>query len=419
MHEPRTRTATTREIKETISEETMKNKGGSVWKYIARNGERLWRYQFETDSLEGKRQRFSRAGFSTRGDARNALNAAIKDYQERKALPVEPFPAKETFADWVRAWLRDYGPERCQPKTLERYHALASYILDAKEGEPAKLAATPLIEADHKIIEAALRALLRMKAKRIAHLSPKTVREIAAVLSVSLNEAFRLEKIMINPLLRVRLPKVERVEARSLSPEEVRRLRDACSGDWTFVFIELALATGARRGELLALTWSDVDWLNSALSISKSLEETRAGGLRVKAPKNGKPRRFRIGQSVIASLQFQQSKVSEHRRLCGDAYQDNGLIFCKPDGAYFSPDLVSQAIIRRMKKAGIGNASLHSLRHTHASSLLSNGVPLPAVSARLGHADTNITARIYSHALPEDDVRAADAWENVVRGPIQ
>lgn len=67
-----------------------------------------------------------------------------------------------------------------------------------------------------------------------------------------------------------------------------------------------------------------------------------------------------------------------------------------------------------MRRAGIKKASLHTLRHTHGSSLLSKGVPLGAVSARLGHADPNITARIYLHALPDDDTRAADAWESVI-----
>lgn len=397
----------------------MKNRGGSVWKYIARSGERLWRFQFEGDPIEGRRQRLSRAGFSTRADALKALDAAIGDFEQRKQFKSQPAPTQDTLAEWVRTWLRDYGPERCQPKTLERYRGLASYILDATEGEPAQLAATPLEAVGHKQVELALRALLRMKAKRVAHLSVKTVREVAGVLSVALNEAFRLEKININPLLRVKLPKAERSEARALSSEEIAKLREACRGDWTFTFVELALATGARRGELLAITWSDVDWLNSALSISKSLEETRADGLRVKAPKSGKSRRFRIGQTTIVALQFLQAQVSEHRRLVGSMYQKHDLVFCRPDGAYFSPDLVSQAIRRRMKKACIKDASLHTLRHTHASSLLSKGVPLPTVSARLGHADTNITARIYSHALPQDDARAADAWENVMRGQIQ
>jgi integrase len=72
-----------------------------------------------------------------------------------------------------------------------------------------------------------------------------------------------------------------------------------------------------------------------------------------------------------------------------------------------------------MKKAGIKDASLHTLRHTHAASLLLKGISLPAVSARLGRADTNITARVHSHVLPADDARAAEAWESLVRGPIQ
>ncbi|HXS94617.1 MAG TPA: tyrosine-type recombinase/integrase [Candidatus Limnocylindrales bacterium] len=72
-----------------------------------------------------------------------------------------------------------------------------------------------------------------------------------------------------------------------------------------------------------------------------------------------------------------------------------------------------------MRKAGITTASFHTLRHTHASNLLSRGVPLPAVSARLGHADANVTARVYSHALPADDQRAADTWDAIIKGSVQ
>jgi len=72
-----------------------------------------------------------------------------------------------------------------------------------------------------------------------------------------------------------------------------------------------------------------------------------------------------------------------------------------------------------MRKAGIKNGSLHSLRHSHASNLLSRGVPLPAVSVRLGHSDTNVTARIYAHALPADDQRAADVWDEFVTKSVQ
>ncbi len=394
----------------------MKNRAGSATKYRTKNGARLWRYQFDADPLDGKRRLLGKAGFETRAAAMTAMQSAIQAYKAGKALPTTAPPPKETVGDWVRIWLRDYAPQRCSPKTIERYHQLAGYILNATEGEPAQLAAVPLAEVDHVRVESALYALLRMPAKRRAHLSSKSVREVAAVLGVSLNKAFKLGKILVNPLLRVELPKVERTEARSLNGDEIQRLREACRGDWTFTFVEIALATGCRRGELLALTWPDIDWLTSTLTISKSIEET-AAGLRVKKPKGNKPRKFRIGQTAIVALRFQQEQQAEHRRLCGPDYRDSSLIFCQPDGSYLWPHLVSQTIVRRIERAGIPDASLHTLRHTHGSSLLSKGVPLPAVSARLGHADTNITARIYSHALPEDDARAADAWESTVTTP--
>jgi integrase len=153
------------------------------------------------------------------------------------------------------------------------------------------------------------------------------------------------------------------------------------------------------------------------LTVGKSLEETSAG-LRIKRPKSGRVRKFRIGPTAVAALRFQQEQQIEHRRMYGADYRGD-LIFCRSDGSYLWPHLVSQTIVRRVQKAGIKHASLHTLRHTHASNLISVGLPLPAVSARLGHADVNITARIYSHAMPDDDARAADAWETVVKGRIQ
>ena len=156
---------------------------------------------------------------------------------------------------------------------------------------------------------------------------------------------------------------------------------------------------------MLALTWQDVDWLARTLRIDESLEQTRKG-LRVKRPKNGRARVFRIPQSALSALEFHRTQQQESKRLFGSDYHDSDLIFCQPNGDFLKPDIVSQTIIRRLLKAGIKNASLHSMRYTHGSHLLSRGVPLPAVSARLGHSDTHVTAKVYSHALPADDDRA-------------
>ena len=230
-------------------------------------------------------------------------------------------------------------------------------------------------------LETALFGLLKAPGKRRKHLSVRTVRNIAGVLNVALNKAFRLELIPVDPMFRVEQPKYKRKDARSLTPEEMQALRKVCRGDWTFVLIELGLASGARRGELLALTWLDVDWLSRTVTINKSLEQTKAG-LRLKGTKNDEMRVCRLPQAAIVALQFLKEQQTEHRRLFGKDYKDQGLVFCKPNGDFLTPDLISQTIIRRLRKAGIKDASLHSCRHSHASNLLSKGIPLSAVSKR-------------------------------------
>jgi integrase len=393
---------------------------GSVTKYaIAGSSRPRWRYRIDAGTDEtGRRIQEGRGGFAKEGEAETAMKRHIAELQDRvevsaRAAERAAAPAPKTLGAWLREWLDTYAPARCQPKTLERYRGLAAYITEAG-GPCAGIAQTPLAELKHAPIEAALYALMRAKGKRRQHISARSVRHVAGVLNVALNKAFRLDLIAVNPMLRVELPNAEAKDAFSLTMDQIQALRAACRGDWTFALIEVALATGARRGEILALQWADIDWATSTLTISRSLEQTKAG-LRIKKPKSNKQRAIRLPQwSGITVLQFLRSEQREQRRLFAGDYRDNDLVFCQPDGRYLEPDLISQVIVRRMRKAGIEVGSLHTLRHTHTSILLSLGVPLSAISARLGHSDTNVTARIYAHAIPADDQRAADAWDSAL-----
>jgi integrase len=308
-----------------------------------------------------------------------------------------------TLEQWLTEWITCYAPGRCRSrKTIERYRELAGYVTGGPSEQLRELAGRPLKGIRHIELEPALLALVGAKGKRRA-LSARSVRHIAGLLSVAFKKAFKLEIISENPMLKVDLPVMVMKEARSLTLAEIQILRLVYRHDWTFPLIELALATGCRRGELLAFEWSDLDWGKRAIVIRRSLEQT-ADGLRVKNTKSEKPRVCSLPQAAMVALE-------SHRPTT------NGkLIFCDRNGDHLNPALVSQTIVRRLQRVGIRNASLHTLRHTHASNLLSRGVPLPAVSARLGHADTNITARIYSHALPADDRRAADAWDSLLLG---
>jgi integrase len=109
----------------------------------------------------------------------------------------------------------------------------------------------------------------------------------------------------------------------------------------------------------------------------------------------------------------------EHRARFGPGYQNKNLIFARPDGGYYSPKHLSTRISHAMRRAGLEGVSMHSLRHSYASQQLSNGVPITAVSAALGHANPNITLAIYSHVMPTDNEAAAQAWNNAMSDVIR
>jgi integrase len=178
-----------------------------------------------------------------------------------------------------------------------------------------------------------------------------------------------------------------------------------------YPLLVLAAATGCRRGELLALQWADLDVDTGLLTVSKSLEQTRAG-LRVKSTKSEDPREMGVPEWALEVLKEHGTEQARDRAMFGTDYVDNNLIFCQPCGQYYSPDRLGARVVELMRDSGLPGVSLHSLRHSHASILLSNGVPTAVVSQRLGHADQNITLAIYSHALPADARAAAKIWND-------
>jgi integrase len=204
----------------------------------------------------------------------------------------------------LKQWLECLTAHRCQPKTMERCRQLAAYVTTSTAPEISKLANMPLSSVARKDLKLALFALLRVKAQRREHIFPRTVRHIAGLISSALSEAVELEMLPADPMLGIKgLPAAEKPEVRALTPAEIRLLRDVCRGDWTFPLVEVAMAAGCRRGELLALQWTDIAWESRTLNVSRSLEQT-AAGLRIKTTKSKKTRHFELSKSAITALQF-------------------------------------------------------------------------------------------------------------------
>ena len=217
---------------------------------------------------------------------------------------------------------------------------------------------------------------------------------------------------------RVRLPKLTKRAPAVVDQDKLLALLERSRGTRLYPLIVLASATGCRRGELLALTWSDVDEATGDLLVSRSLEQTRHGGLRVKGTKSGEPRRFSVPEAALTVLRDHREEQNRDRQLFGPDYQDHNLIFCQPNGAYYSPDRVGARVVEMMRAVGLEGVSLHSLRHSHASILLGKGTPIAVVSERLGHSNQNITLSIYSHALPADSKTAAKVWNDAMADVI-
>jgi integrase len=202
----------------------------------------------------------------------------------------------------------------------------------------------------------------------------------------------------------------------ALMPSEQMRLIKSATGPWCLpMFLEMSAATGARRGEVLALRWSDIQEGRQVL-IARSLTQTRQV-LKFKGTKTEKPRRVELPSSVLTPLEAHRRQQEQFRRQFGPDYRaDLDLIFANPDGTPLKPDSVSAAVSLLCRRLGLPKgASLHTLRHTHGSFLLADGVDLATVSERLGHSSVRVTADIYSHALRGRDQEAARRYDNFMR----
>jgi integrase len=386
---------------------------GCVFKRKLPSGSITWGYSIDAGRDEnGKRKQIFKSGFGTKSAACTALRQRLNEKDEGELVKPDP----TTFAAFIEEWLKEHAERNCTPKTVERYRQLAKYILP-------HIGTTRLQDLSALMLERVFNRIKDAggwdrKAKAARPLSAKTVRHIAGLLHVALSTALRWKLIKANPVDGVQLPKVKKREARSLDTEQIAAFVEATRAHGVYEFVMIAVATGCRRGELLALTWSDVDFVGRILRVSKSLEQTKEG-LRVKSTKTEKPREISLPKSSIAVLRTHRSSQAENRRLFNRDYRDDlNLVFAAPDGNYLKPDSLTAKVCLLANKAGLKGIGLHTLRHSHGSVLLSKGVSLPTVSKRLGHSSVYVTATVYSHALSKDETAAADVWDEAVNSKI-
>jgi integrase len=338
---------------------------GCIFKRKLESGKVVWGYSIDLFTDEnGKRVRPQKTGFEKKGDAEAALSVVLREKEDGSLIK----PVPKTLGEFIDEWLREHAEQHCAPKTVERYRQLAAYALP-------HLGTVQLADLSPLILERLYGRLLKEGGRRQhrveagcksepAPLSAKTVRHVAGVIHSALNCAVRWKLIKLNPADACQLPRVERKEAKALDTDATEWFIDAARGNWLYPILVFAAATGCRRGEILALKWTDLALESdpAIAFISRSLEQTQAG-LRMKTTKNGKSRPIPLPSLAVEALKAHLQQQQDDKRQFGQQYRELGLVFSSPEGDYLKPDSVTAKACLLAQKAGLKGIGLHSLRH--------------------------------------------------------
>ena len=370
-------------------------KRGESWSYVVRvtnhdtgRSRPKWVGGFPTE----------KAAKAARDEARVAARRG--DYVDRSAV---------TVTGYLREWQVSHSVA-VKPKTMAGYRELAERYVIPRIGGMRLQAVRP------GTLSRLYRDLLAGGGHNGRPLSPRTVEMVHRMLSKAFRDAVRVEQLIpSSPVERATRPRVRTAEPKIIwTPAQLREFLTLASQHRLRAFYRLAAYTGARRGELLHLRWSDIDLDGAEVTFTGSTDVV--GGERIEGTTKG-------GRSRVVSLDLRTVEVMrEHRKAqvaeqlaAGEWWQGDGdLVFRAEDGAPLYPSSVSSLMRRLVAASELPHARLHDLRHLHATTLLLAGVPVHVVAARLGHADPSITLKVYAHVLREQAAGVAEVFADAI-----
>jgi integrase len=333
----------------------------------------------------------------TRKDAEAVLSALEAEQAAGKIST-----ARETVAAFLTGWIAEHP--RAKPQSRHAWEGIArNHLLPA-------LGHFRLSELSPVHLQA------YVAAKGRTH-SAATVRQHAAVLHAALAAAVRLELLARNPMERVTLPPVPGTRGTVLAAPEVIRFLEASRGGRYHLPILLSATLGLREGEVLGLAWADLDAKAGLVHCRRTLVQygrTVTTGPR-KGKREGDTLSLPLPPLVAEALPAQRSLLVHLRAAAGGLWQEHDLLCPAEDGRLWHPSAFRMGYYRLLAKHDLPRVRFHDLRHSNVSLLLSAGVPLKTVSARVGHANQAVTARVYSHLLPGDLDLATEVLERLLR----
>lgn len=345
----------------------------------------------------------------TQAECKRQLREALRHQEQQADMRPAQLPEAEnttqcqkdsqafTVARWLRTWYDLYAKQNIRRSTQLQYTYFMRDLVIPRIGE---LSLSQLSGLRLQMLYQELRTSGRTHPQRHAGqgLSPKTVRSVHLFLHAALEQAVRAGVIAKNPTAECKPPKLERKEMKVIQAEQIGEYLQAAVERNVLPLFFLELTTGLRRGELLALLWSDLDVPNRSISVTKSVARLD-GELVVSKPKTQHSiRTLVIPQQAVDLL------VQEH-----NLHPNNPYMFPSPTtGTMYSPETVARIHKRLLKDAGLEDCRFHDLRHTFATLALQNGVDIKTLSGMLGHYSSGFTLDTYTHVTRKMQEEAAE-----------
>jgi integrase len=333
---------------------------------------------------------------------KEAVEAKQKLLQEA-AKGMALFTVDQTVGTFLDAWLEDTIKPNLRDKTYEHYRWCANHV-KAEIGDIQLRELTP-------------QHIQRLHAKKRAEgYAPQSIKHFHRMLGKAMNDAVKWGLLARNVVSLVSTPRVPRSDMCALTIEQAQRFLAEASGNFLEALFVVAITTGARVGELLGLSWDDVDLQTGKVHIRRALGRRAKKGLVLVEPKTERSRRtIHLTSLAIDALKKHQLRQQQLKGYGEPGWNEHNLVFCNHCGKPFDhSSMMKDYFHPLLVKVGLPSIRFHDLRHTAATLMFQLDVHPKVVQEMLGHSSISVTLDTYSHAIPTMQAKAVERLSNLL-----
>ena len=352
------------------------------------------------------------------GNTAAEASQKLADYERQVENGLNVDASSLTFGQWLNLWLMEYKFNSISPTTYDGYeHFIKKNIVPA-------LGRHRLLKLRAEHLQAFINGLKKKSGEPMA---AQSVRKIRNILQGALEQAVKNGLITRNPVDALTLPKDrDKKKVGAFTPQEQAALLEQVRDNRLYALFVLALGTGMRIGEIFALRWSAVDFIQQEITVSASVSRSKdrdastgvieGSSIKVNSPKTKAGiRSIPITRQVLQALVEHRDAQKIERFEAGSAWRDNGLVFCNTLGGYLEYRGVTRLFEKMRGQAGISRHSFHSLRHSFATNAITASMDYYYLSRIMGHTSISITLDTYTEYMPDKSRSEMEKMEGVLK----